>query len=209
MSFEIIKTIKGHKYGYTVESYREEGKNKQRILKYHGRMDKEPIGTNALTIPYGFYYFSQEECSACDSQKQVEDELGEIKRYSGEEIPQIIYVNLSKEKMPVKMYIEGTPTICGVGKTGLFFKTGGSVRDWAYWHFGKKKAAKIFDAIKEEDKQKMTNILKENIRAGMKLRALRKTYEGQFLSESAIRALMEEVANEKLTGCKDGVVFIT
>jgi hypothetical protein len=40
MSFERIKTIKGKKYGYKVESYREDGKIKQRILEYHGRIDK-------------------------------------------------------------------------------------------------------------------------------------------------------------------------
>lgn len=40
MSFEIIKTIKGHRYGYKVESYRENGKIRQRILEYHGRLDK-------------------------------------------------------------------------------------------------------------------------------------------------------------------------
>ena len=40
MAYEITKTIKGHQYRYEVESYRENGKVKQRILKNLGRADK-------------------------------------------------------------------------------------------------------------------------------------------------------------------------
>ncbi len=41
MPFERIKTIKGHQYKYLVENVRENGKTKQNILKYFGRVDKE------------------------------------------------------------------------------------------------------------------------------------------------------------------------
>ncbi len=40
MAYEVIKTVKGHQYRYEVESYRENGKVKQRILKNLGRADR-------------------------------------------------------------------------------------------------------------------------------------------------------------------------
>lgn len=40
MAYEVIKTIKGHQYKYLVESYRQDGKVKQRILKNLGRADR-------------------------------------------------------------------------------------------------------------------------------------------------------------------------
>lgn len=40
MSYIRTKTVKGHEYRYLVESYREGGKVKQRILKYLGRDEK-------------------------------------------------------------------------------------------------------------------------------------------------------------------------
>jgi len=51
MSYETIKIIKGHPYGYTVESYRIDGKIRQRILKYHGRLDKKRKSPDHLEVP--------------------------------------------------------------------------------------------------------------------------------------------------------------
>lgn len=47
MSYETIKIIKGHRYGYRVESYRIDGKIRQRILEYHGRLDKVEGGEDS------------------------------------------------------------------------------------------------------------------------------------------------------------------
>lgn len=54
MSYETIKIIKGHKYGYKVESYRENGKIRQRIIEYHGRIDNCPAENGLCT---------QDECA--------------------------------------------------------------------------------------------------------------------------------------------------
>lgn len=50
MSFIRTKKIKGHEYKYEVENYRENGKVKQRILKYIGRKDKTPAPIPVFTI---------------------------------------------------------------------------------------------------------------------------------------------------------------
>jgi len=42
MPYETVKIIKGHRYGYLVESYRKDGKVRQRILEYRGRLDTDP-----------------------------------------------------------------------------------------------------------------------------------------------------------------------
>lgn len=43
MSYIVIKKVKGHEYKYEVESYRIEGKVKQRILHYLGRVDVDAV----------------------------------------------------------------------------------------------------------------------------------------------------------------------
>jgi hypothetical protein len=40
MTYQIIKKSKGKEYLCEVESYRENGKVRQRIVKYHGSFDK-------------------------------------------------------------------------------------------------------------------------------------------------------------------------
>src|SRR5450759_32853 len=113
MSFETIKTIKGHKYGYTVESYREDGKTKQRILKYHGRVDKEPTPTSGIDIPDGFYYFSAEGCDGCMPEENLR---GVLEPYilRGLKIT-IQYINMSKTGgNPTPIEITGTPTLIDV-----------------------------------------------------------------------------------------------
>lgn len=101
MAFEVIKTIKGHKYGYKVESYRENGKTKQRILEYHGRLDKpqgESAGTiaNCLSIPYGLYYFgSPDNCIFCEGKEPVEAYFNIIRGFDSS-IPVMTYIDAAK-----------------------------------------------------------------------------------------------------------------
>src|SRR5450759_277994 len=176
MSFEVIKTIKGHKYGYTVESYREDGKTKQRIIKYHGRIDKEPVISNALTIPYGFYYFTQDGCSSCDTKNAVEEELENIKRHSGGEIeiPNITYVNLSKGEPPINLPIFTTPTIYEITNKGIFVCGKNAIKEWVSWRVGGKRTEEIFNSMFEEGRQKRMLEIKEHIRNGKKYKELLK-----------------------------------
>ncbi len=48
MVFERIKTVKGHQYKYEVESVRENGKIKQKIVKYLGRVDKPEVSLTSF-----------------------------------------------------------------------------------------------------------------------------------------------------------------
>lgn len=169
MSFERIKTIKGKKYGYTVESFREAGKTKQRILKYHGRVDKEPVSNNCLRIPYGIYYFAQDGCGACSSEDDIQKEFDKYRRHSEKAIPELIYINLSKDKNPLPLAISSTPTFIFIGKEKMY------VGEWYTFikaYIGKEKIDSVVEAVLKEETDSRNAELQEHICAGKKYREL-------------------------------------
>jgi hypothetical protein len=108
MAFERIKTVNGHQYKYLVENVRENGKTKQKIVKYFGRIDKPPQNTAGLTIPYGVYYFTQTNCQHCRSEDRAREFSNQLNANIKEEID-FFYINLSKMKNPIPVPIEYTP----------------------------------------------------------------------------------------------------
>jgi hypothetical protein len=163
MSFETIKTIKGHKYGYTVESYREDGKTKQRILKYHGRVDKEPTPTSGIDIPDGFYYFSAEGCDGCMPEENLR---GVLEPYilRGLKIT-IQYINMSKTGgNPTPIEITGTPTLIDVCGGKLWVGVSNSaLPHYLAYKLGGKNYEEISKAVAEErtraDIKKMLKVI--------------------------------------------------
>ncbi len=76
MSFERIKTVKGHQYKYLVENYREAGKNKQRILKYYGRVDKPEFQIlNNQKEMLKYLVLKENHTGGWDDEKRPEPEL--------------------------------------------------------------------------------------------------------------------------------------
>lgn len=201
MSFERIKTIKGHQYKYEVESIRENGKVKQRIVKYFGRVDKNP--KNGVTIPYGFYYFSQEGCSGCYSKQGFEAFFDHIKQISGEELPQLYYIDISKDENPINLRVIGTPTVCEIGVQGLYINVGFNESDWVLWHFGDKKGREIAKVLESEYNRQRKESFKEKIRQGWNNEQL--LHHFGSIKTKEVEKWRKEVQREKAKNCKDGV----
>lgn len=207
MAFERIKTVKGKKYKYLVENVRENGKVKQKIVKYLGRADKEPVKPNVegFTIPYGFYYLSQEYCSNCDSKENVEEDCKNlrdvIKQITGEDIPQIQYVNLTNEDnpMPIHMMSFGTPAVFYCGERGVYFNTG--IGTWYYltrWLFGKEASDKIHEIFMtkaDRERREYFDTIRKMIRDG----TTNKEFKELGFDNEIIRDLRKEIKEEKMT----------
>jgi hypothetical protein len=67
--------------------------------------DKEPETANCI-IPCGLHYFSQEGCSAYESEKQVKTTFERFRRISGSNnIQDVQYINISKDKNPLPIHV--------------------------------------------------------------------------------------------------------
>ncbi len=149
MTFERIKIVKGHQYKYLVENVRENGKVKQKIIKYLGRVDKKRAMADGITLPYGVYYFSSDECEYCRSEDEIKESIAPYKRLSVVELPEIQYINLSRYN-PTLIDIHSTPTIVDIHPQGVFVMVGSMcVYDWLRWKLGDKFNS-IYEAIRKE-----------------------------------------------------------
>lgn len=208
MAFERIKTVKGKQYKYLVENVRENGKVKQKIVKYLGRADKEPVKPNVegYTLPYGFYYLSQEQCSNCDSKEAVEEDFtnlrGVIKQFTGEDVPQVQYVNLTNEDnpMPIHMMSLGTPSLFYCGEEGVYFNSGniGIWYYWTTWMFGKETADKIHEVFMTKDMRERKEYF-DTIRKMIRDGTTNKEFKEMGFDNDIIRDLRKEIKDEKMT----------
>ena len=195
MAFERIKTVNGHKYRYLVKNVREDGKVKQKIVRYLGRIDKEP--EQFLKIYYGFYYYAQDNCSACWEKQEVEKLMKDFSRFSGVKFPDIKYINLSTTENPLPINVEATPTIIECSEKGICICN--RLWDWLFWKIGRDQAINVEDKYYEELDEKKKQEIKEDLINGMKIRALTKKHSDKGL----IKECMQELEDEKK--CKNGI----
>lgn len=203
MAFERIKIIKGHEYRYRVKSVRKNGKVRQEIVEYLGRVDKdkEQVSTGEFTIPYGLYYFAQEGCGSCMDEEELRERIELYMRRVGVTMPAIHYVNLSKMANPTGIVIVQTPTLVECDEGKLFVADSGSLPLYIQYKIGEKRFRKISRALEREDKQARTDELRNGVCAG-------KTFDELFLmgyGTREINACREKIRKEKAEGCKDGV----
>lgn len=201
MAFERIKTVRGKKYKYLVENVWENGKTKQKIIKYFGRADKQPElpTTSGAIIPDGIYYFAQDSCSGCDSEEHVRKMIECFHHKAGIKIPKIFYIN-TKEANPTNITIERTPTVV-VSDNGKLF-VGRSLGDYGYYYhmLGRKQFEEIEEQLYEEDNGARMIKIKEHIRNGKKFRELC----SMGYSPGDIRICQGEPAKKAKGGCEDG-----
>ncbi len=160
---------------------------------------KEPKEDNCLHIPYGVYYFSQEGCSACESEKEVKRVFAQMRRISGEDIPNVQYINISKEKNPLPVFIIGTPTFIAVNSRLLYIDYG--YFQWLKAIVGKEKWSAVLETAAKEDTETHMNEIKSLIAEGKKYRELC----NMGYHKNDVKKCIDEVKKEKLNKCKDGV----
>lgn len=178
MAFERIKKIKGHEYRYLVENYRitegiNKGKVRQRIVKSLGRVDKPTELTatptpSGINIADGFYYFSQEGCSACSSESRVREYLEPYLHRACLQVD-VNYINVS-ENNPTPIEICSTPTMIYIGKGRIHILR--TIQDYLIIKLGEKRFDTIYDEIQVEKQNKRTIELKQLVKSGMKYREL-------------------------------------
>ena len=195
MVFERIKTVNGHKYKYLVKNVREDDKVKQKIVKYLGRVDKKP--EQFLKLPYGFWYYAQEDCSSCDEKEEVEEHMKDLSRISGIEFPDIQYINLSNTRNPLPIAIVATPTIVDCSEKGICIFN--DFLDWSHWKIGYDRARKLWDNYYDEFDEMKKQEIKEDLIQGMKSKALTEKYSDKDL----IKECRQELKDEKK--CKNGI----
>lgn len=200
MTFKRIKTVGGHKYEYLVENVREDGKVKQKIVKYLGRVDKQTDNTQSLSIPYGLYYFAQDNCQYCNSEIEAVDFFNTVSRILEIDLPKVQYINISKEKIPVPISFSGVPTVIECNKKGVFVGPLINVfgESWLSWRVGSDKMRYYIDKYSEEQNFTKKEEIKQHIREGKKYRELYTMYGKREL----IKECQNEVKEEK---CKNGI----
>ena len=199
MAFERIKTVNGHEYKYLVESVRINGKVKQKTVKYLGRVDKEP--EQFIKIPYGFWYYAQDDCSSCVKKEEVEQYLEDISRISGVKLPDMQYINLSTTKNPLPVEIRTTPMFVECAEKGIYIHR--DFWDWLSWKIGRDKAINSENKLYEERGKKEKQEIKKDIVNGMKIRALKKKHSNAYLIEECRHEL------EKEKKCENGICVVS
>lgn len=208
MSFERIKKVNGHEYKYLVENTRVDGKIKQKIIKYLGRVDKqvtadtEHTTQHGINIPDGLYYLSQEGCGYCMEEEEFKKYISPYFQISGIKI-NINYINLTKMNNPLPVSIPGTPTMIDVENGKMWFDVGQiSFDKYFQYKFGDKYES-IYDKVHEEKKTKKINEIKTQIQSGKKYRELCKMFDN-FSDKELIKQLLDESKGK----CKDGMCQI-
>lgn len=199
MAFERIKKVGGHEYKYLVENKRINGKVKQKTVKYLGRVDKEP--EQFLKLPYGFWYYAQDDCGSCDEKDEAEMILKDLSRISGIDFPDIQYINLSNTKNPLPVFITGTPTVVECSEDGICICK--DFMDWSHWKIGRDKARKLWDDYYEEFDEKKKQEIKKDILDGMKSKELIEKHSDKDL----IKESRQELKDEKK--CKNGICVVS
>ncbi len=165
MVFQRIKTVKGHQYRYEVENVRENGKVKQKILKYFGRADKErPVPP---TIVSGLFYFAKNSCTYCSTEKDVKEYIERFSQKAGIQVPPLQYINVSTMKNPTNIDFEGVPHFIANENGKIYIRGGnGAERSWLRHKLGEKKYYEIEEELKHED-------IKEHLNNGKTYQELR------------------------------------